>query len=103
MAKTVYYNQNSVMREIITDAHSSEVTMHTAQDVEPIIETVKELRDIHHHIGHRRSENLVPVAEIPLTVYEQAAREGWLHDKKKWREWLNDPQNKVFRITDGRV
>jgi hypothetical protein len=46
---------------------------------------------------------MVPVAEIPLLVFERAHREGWLHDKAAWRKWLNDPVNKVFRVTDGRV
>lgn len=103
MSKEVYFDNGTVKRTIHTDAHSDEFTVQTAQDVEPVIELAQTMRDAHEVIGHRKSRNMVPVAEVPMQIYEQAAREGWLHDKKKWNAWLNDPQNKCFRITDGRV
>jgi len=104
MDRTILERTPTLTREIITHDSEAPGTFHmrTAQDVEPVIDLVSTLRDINRTIGHRRSTNMVPVAEIPLTVYEQAAREGWLHDKKKWRLWVNDPQNKPLRITDGR-
>jgi hypothetical protein len=70
--------------------------------VEPVIDLVSKLRDVNATVGHRKSRNMIPVAEIPMQVYEQAFREGWLYDKKKWRQWANDPQNKPLRITSGR-
>lgn len=42
-------------------------------------------------------------ARIPLAVVDQATKEGWLHDKARWRRWLNDPDNRAFRVSGGRV
>lgn len=103
MSRDVYFNSGDVKRAVVTDNHSSEITFHTQQDVAPVIDLAEAMREANAHIGHRKSRNMIPVAEIPMMVYEQAAREGWLHDQKKWKAWLNDPQNKCFRITDGRA
>ena len=103
MSREFYFDNGAVKRSVINDSHSDDITFHSAQDMEPVIELAGQMREANEVIGHRKSKNLVPVAEIPMQIYEQAFREGWLHDKKKWNQWLNDPQNKCFRITDGRV
>lgn len=104
MARAILDHNGSVLREIITHDSEEDGKFHvrTAQDMEPVLDLVSTLRDVHHNIGHRRSRNMVPVAEIPLQTIEKAFREGWLHDKKKWRQWANDPQNRPLRITAGR-
>ena len=33
---------------------------------------------------------------IPETVMNQAMIEGWFHDQKAWRAWLNNADNKAF-------
>lgn len=33
---------------------------------------------------------------IPDTVMEEAMRDGWLHDKERWRRWMNDRDNRAF-------
>ena len=33
---------------------------------------------------------------IPETVMNQAMIEGWFHDQKAWRAWLNNSDNKAF-------
>jgi hypothetical protein len=30
-------------------------------------------------------------------------REGWFHDDKAWERWLNDRDNRDFRVWEGRV
>jgi hypothetical protein len=70
----------------------------TVEDVEPIIDGVKVARE-----NHDPKANMKHVARVPLTVVERAMREGWFHDKKKWSQWLNDPQNRDFRVWEGRV
>lgn len=105
MSNDIYYQTPEVTRRIMSNPHEDHrmVTVHTQMDCEPLIESVKQLREHHAVIGHRKSSNMVPVCEVPMTVYEQAFREGWLHDKQKWRDWANQAENKCFRITDGRV
>jgi hypothetical protein len=38
---------------------------------------------------------------VPLFVWEQSEREGW--DEKRWAQWLNDPDNRAFRVWQGTV
>jgi hypothetical protein len=33
---------------------------------------------------------------LPDAVVDQAIIEGWFHDKKKIRQWLNDRDNRAF-------
>jgi hypothetical protein len=76
----------------------------TSVDVEPILESVAAAREANAtHGGHRMSRNLVPVAEIPATEYVRACRLGVQNDPAYWRRWANAPENKVFRITKGRL
>lgn len=103
MARSLLDHNGDVLREIIThESEEGKIHIRTAQDMEPVLDLVSTLRDVHKTVGHRRAQLMTPVAEIPLQVVERAHREGWLHDKKKWRQWINDPQNKPLRITEGR-
>jgi hypothetical protein len=41
------------------------------------------------------------LARVPFTVWEKAYHEDW--DQKKWNEFLNDPENRDFRVWNGRL
>lgn len=43
------------------------------------------------------------VARVPKPILDRARREGWLHDTAKWKAFLNDPDNKAFRIWPGKL
>jgi len=43
------------------------------------------------------------VASIPLTVYYDLKQQGILDDKLALKRWLNDPDNKYFRVRPGRI
>jgi hypothetical protein len=103
--RTLYDHRGSVLKELITDDHDADGVMHvrTAQDLEPVLNLVKKMADMNRVVGHRKSKQMVPVAEIPLVIYEKAMREGWSEDPAAWKRWLNDPANRPFRITEGRV
>lgn len=102
--RTLYDHNGGVLRELIVHESDPEGEFHirTAQDLEPVLDLAKSMREDNEVIGHRKSRNLVPVAEVPMLVVEKAMREGWFNDQKKWRQWINDPQNRPFRVTDGR-
>lgn len=38
---------------------------------------------------------------VPVAVYEQSIREEW--DEKRWNQWLEDPDNRVFRVSTERL
>lgn len=41
------------------------------------------------------------IARVPFTVWERAHHEDW--DKSDWDRFLNDPDNRDFRVWNGRV
>jgi hypothetical protein len=69
------------------------------QDVEPLIEAAKILAEV----PPDKSDGWRFGCVIPDTVFEQAAREGWLHDKDRWRQWMNDRDNRAFNGGRERV
>jgi hypothetical protein len=42
------------------------------------------------------------LARIPMSVLNEAARDGWLHDKAAWKKWYMNPDNRDFRVHAGR-
>lgn len=66
-------------------------------ELDPILEQSKLERDI----GQDRKATYRKIGNIPEHVLDQAFREGWFHDPKAWKKWLNDPANKAFRVYEG--
>lgn len=95
-SKLVYRNSDGVRRTSIVDSSNpGELTVLTEVVMDSVIENNKIMRELH----PRRSTNKLVARGIPLTVYEQSVREDW--DDKRWNQWLNDPDNAVFRIWQG--
>ena len=69
----------------------------TRQDCDGIVKAAKAMSEMPH------SKDFKPVALIPEEVLNRAYLEGWFHDKQAWKRWANDPDNRAFRITEGRV
>lgn len=42
-------------------------------------------------------------ARIDLVTYYDLVRRGIANDKKKFSAWLNDPENRYYRVRPGRV
>lgn len=42
-------------------------------------------------------------ARIPMPIAEKAFQEGWFHDDDAWTKWLNNPENRDFRVYQGRL
>lgn len=75
----------------------NDVIIETVQDCTAIVEAVKAERDLPTGKDWRK------VAMIPMCFFDKAAKEGWLHDDAKWHRFLNDPDNKAFRVWGGRM
>ena len=102
--KTTVRHTGDTATELITDLHTGDMTIATAQEMGPVLEEAKRQREANTQIGtHNRigQNHMRPIAEVPMMVYNQSIREKW--GKKRWKQWLNDPDNKMFRITDGRA
>ncbi len=101
--KSIVRHTGDTATELVTDLHTGDMTIHTAQEMQPVLDEAKRMREASKQMGtHQRigQNHMRPVAEVPMLVYNQSIRENW--GKKEWRKWLNDPDNKAFRITDGK-
>jgi thioesterase domain-containing protein len=97
--RAIYDQFGSVARVIHAPRYADQETvLQTVEDCEPVVESVRALRD-----QQAPRSDMKHVARVPVTVVEKAMREGWFNDQKAWDRWLNDPDNKDFRVWGGRV
>ena len=91
--------QNANYAEVayFDEERPQDLLIKTFEDCEPIIERAKMLSEMEPGKEFRHS------AIIPKHVLDKAHREGWFHDKQKWRDWANDPANRAFRTWPGRL
>lgn len=96
-SKLTYRNSDGIRRTSIVDTdRPDQITIYTEADMTVVIEGIKALRDVQDPKSTHRH-----LARIPMTVYEQSIHEDW--DEAKWTQWLNDPDNAMFRVYQGRV
>jgi len=84
--------------ETLADDH---FVISTSQDVSKIIEV------------NKRSANAVDkrdkwgefskVASIPLSIYYDLKKQGIIDDEQRFKRWLNDGDNKLFRTRGGTI
>ncbi len=96
--KTLVDANGGMLSTVVTDAHDDgRMVLVTEQDVTPIVDYCKARAEL------PMDADMRPVAEIPLAVVERMMQEGSWNDPAAVRAWLNDPDNKCFRIWQGRV
>ena len=91
-------------------AHTTEdggIVIATEQDVTEIIEQNKKE---YNATNGRWKEDVLSnkIASIPMTVIDTLNKQGIMKgfdvvDQKKFRAWLNDPDNRFFRTRQGKV
>jgi hypothetical protein len=77
----------------------------TQQDVEGIVEDAKYNYNITSHKRVKKFGNdfATLAAQIPLTLYWDLVRKGIADDDAAMKKWMNDPDNKFFRLQNGTV
>lgn len=98
-------HNGSIVRSIVVNEdevasrQGGRVVFQTEQECDAIVADVKAAGDV-----DQSKRVFRRVATVPAAVIEQATREGWLHDKARWKQWLNDGDNRAFRVPGtGRV
>ena len=93
----VYRDAFGVRRRLIwDDENPDQVTVHTAQDVESVLDGVARDREIMSHNGVNKL-----LARVPIEVYERSVHERW--DEGDWKRYLNSSEAAPFRIWRGEV
>lgn len=96
-SRVLYRNSDGVRRTFLLDQENPhQFTVHTQVEMDEVLEGVKRARENQ----NPRAVNKT-VARVPMTVYEQSLVEQW--DEGDWKKWLNDPDNKAYRIWQGKV
>lgn len=77
------------------------VVIEHEQDVTDILKDNKaKANEIDRHQPHG---NMSKVASIPMVIFHDLKKKGILGDEKRFKQWLNDPDNRAFRTRGGRV
>lgn len=98
-SKIVYRNSDGVRRTALVDHENpNKFTVHTEVDMEQVLDGIQRAREA--ELSDRFKTNRL-LARVPMTVYEQSLLENW--DDADWTKWLNDPDNRHFRVWPGRV
>lgn len=96
-SRMTYRNSDGVRRTSIVDTdRPDQITIYTEADMTETIESVKRMREAQDPKSTHRH-----LARVPMTVYEKSILEDW--DDADWDRWLNDPDNAMFRVWQGRV
>ena len=82
------------------DNIDEKMVVESTQDTASILELNKEERndfDTQKNSDMKHKEGWTKVATIPNIIIDQLMKDGVWFDKKKMKQWLNDPDNKYFR------
>jgi hypothetical protein len=93
----IYRDRDGVRRTMLWDDEDpDQVTVHTQQDVEPVLDSVERDRAMMAHNGVNKL-----LARIPVSIFERSVHEQW--DEGDWKRWLNSSEAAPFRIWRGAV
>ena len=97
--KELLDHRGNTVSIIQSDTNNPEMFHHILrEDCEPMIQDAKLLSE---HLDAR--SDLRPVAHVPAAVVQQMMMDGSWDDEQSLKRWLNDPDNKAFRIWPGRI
>tara|TARA_R100000231_G_C5281640_1_gene151786 strand:+ start:58 stop:414 length:357 start_codon:yes stop_codon:yes gene_type:complete len=108
-------NSKSVVKsKMHIDESENKYHFEDVQDVSPILELNKKEASLGNQGLRWKGElgkhaGMTKVASIPLIVVQQLAKQGIMSvggaikDRKRFKQWLNDPDNRAFRIYQGNV
>jgi hypothetical protein len=98
-SRIIYRNSDGVKRTALVDySDPDKFTVHTEVQMDEVLDSVKRARE--EELAQPMRTNRL-LAKVPMTVYEKSLVEQW--DEADWTKWLNDPDNKHFRVWPGRV
>ena len=105
MAKLL--EKDNIREKVAHNTDNGEIVIATEQDVSNIIEqNKKEYNATNGRWGEDVFDN--KIASIPLTVIDDLNKANIMRgfhviDQKKFKAWLNNPDNRFFRTRQGKV
>ena len=102
MSTPLYSHYDPVTRrftEVVEDSETGLPVFTKTQDTTPIVESAKALAS---NFSGTPAHGITHVARIPNVVWQRLVMTGVARDERALNNWLNDPDNRVFRCDDGR-
>lgn len=96
------YDPHTGIRTIFHYFDDDTFTLEKTQDAAPLLEQNLLLRNASPETWEGDGHG-VRVAQLPLHVWMELKTKGIIDDKKRFRAWLNDSDNRYFRTKLGRV
>lgn len=105
---------STIKTKMHIDESDNKYHFEDVQDIEPIIEENKKETNLGNDALKFKGElgkhaGMTKVASIPLIVVQQLAQKGIMtnagaiKDKIRFKKWLNDPDNSVFKLYNGKI
>lgn len=101
MRRLLSKNPDSGISQYFVSDTDGSFRLETVQNVTPHIEAAKAS---YNSIDERaRWGDMAHVARIPISVYQELKRKGIADDPKRMKAWLNDRDQRAFRVRPGKV
>ena len=94
-------NPETGIREDWHQDADGNVVIQRVQDVQDIVDVAQ--RRFNDQKASTPYGEFAKVASIPLSILEQLRRDGTLADPERFKKWLNDPDNRMFRTRPGKL
>ena len=98
--RTVLMRDRNACTKITSD-NLGNVFVQSFEDVSHILKRNAYLRALPKDYKTKDGSRLM--ASISPTLYHDLRKKGILSDQKKFRQWLNDPDNSQWRTTEGKL
>ena len=101
------FDKDKIRNKVAHTTDNGELVIATQQDVTDIVEqNKKEYNQTTGRWGDDVFDN--KIASIPLTVIDNLNEQGIMRgfhviDQKKFKQWLNEPDNRFFRTRQGKI
>jgi hypothetical protein len=96
--RRVYRDSDGIRRTMLWDDEDpNQVTVKTAQDIEPILDGIARDRETMRHGTNKLA------ARLPVFIYENLVARGIINDEDRFKAWLNGPEAAPWRVWRGRL
>ena len=110
MRRVLLDEHNPDQRTYVETNDEGDIAVTHVEDVGDLLDANKALANHNgKHIGRNKDE-WRHLARIPMTVYFELMRQKIISedgysivDQKAFRRWLNDPDNRYFRTSEGKA
>ena len=86
MSEKILLESNKYDAQILHDTDDGKLHVENLFDCSPAVVAAKEARDAERNM----KSSFKHIAEVPMWLVHLSIKEGWYHDKKKWRQIIDE-------------